>query len=198
MNWPSARSSRGELAPQHDEPRAGRACAARAKSMPERVRRPPRAGAASNAKLRGSPQRRSSTLWLSSGPSGTSSARTLGNVGQQRVEPWPGARAALLALLHPSLSAAISASSSGDGVSPRALEPGRSRARGGCGSPGPPAAASRAARRSASSSSTAAAAGGWPRRPARHRRRRGCSRSQRRSIMAVPPVRSVRDGAASR
>ncbi len=101
MNRPSARSSSASW-PHSTTNRAPDSLAPRAKSMPSPAPTSS-CGRGSNAKLRGLPQRRSSTLLRSSAPSGTSSASTLGKVGSSASwRAWSCAQL-LLALLHPLL-----------------------------------------------------------------------------------------------
>ncbi len=118
MNWPIARSSRAN-GPLRTTKRATAILAAVAKSMAgdrRRCRPPARRGLGSKAKARGSPQRRSSRLAVSSGPSGTSSASTFGSSARRVSSAWRATSSLASRIFKRSLSCATWSSSSGSGL----------------------------------------------------------------------------------
>ena len=120
MNWPSARSSSASW-PQSTTKRAPESLARRGRSPCRAPRRSRRAGAGRMRSCADRPSAAARRCCASSGPSGTSSASTLGKVGSSASSLGLERRAARSSpCFTRSLSAVISASSSGDGFSPRA------------------------------------------------------------------------------
>ena len=181
---------RRELAPQHDEPRAGQPRGP-GEVHAERARRAPRAATASKSKLRGLAPAPQLDVAALVGAVRHVVGQHVGEGRQQRVEPLPAARAKppRPASRAPSVLA-ISASSSGAGFWPWPERWPISRDRrlrvawSSCSRVS-------SSRRAASSSRIVAAAGGWP--------RRASARSNASGLLAQPvevdhaptPARSV-------
>src|SRR5918996_262151 len=180
MKVASARSRRAS-APDSTTNRAPDNLAARSKSMP---RRPPSSSCSlgANSKRRGSPQLRSSTLSLSSAPSGTSGASGLGTVASTSASSAARSRSASSAAWIDALSAPTSAISGAASPPcacrlPISLDSALRRAWACCTSVC-------SARTAASRSSSSAAIAGSPRRLSASSSASGCSRTHLRSSTA--------------
>ena len=92
MNWASARCRRTIAPLHHHEARAGDAAGGLEVEAGLRRRESRSARAGVSAKLRGWPQRRNSTLAVSSGPSGTSSQRQVRDAEEQVAQRGVGRR----------------------------------------------------------------------------------------------------------